>query len=192
MILRQKTSPFPKRGTMKNRIFQLAILFLLLTPVLTSAGSSRLPPSEGQGDQGTLDLHMTWNGINVTGAPVYLYTENGTYLDRCATTDARGHVQFTVPNTPHNFRVEYRGKEYWTGALFAIADQKLDVEVRLEELAESTNNPNSTRYDGEPSTMNPCRWPASGPTSASFHRPLSLRYNSPKCTTSSPTTSAPP
>ena len=138
---------------MKHRILQLVILCLLLTPVFAAAASSTVPPSDRQEDQGTLDLHVTWNGINVTGAPVY--TGTGTYLDRCTATDARGHVQFTVPITPHNFRVEYRGKEYWTGSTFAIADQKLEVEVPLEQLADiSANNPNSTRYDGEPPIIN--------------------------------------
>ncbi|MDD5205404.1 MAG: hypothetical protein PHS17_08280 [Desulfobacterales bacterium] len=74
---------------------------------------------------------MAWNGIPVAGAPVYHYNEIGTYLDRFAKTDARGHVQITVSTTPHNFKVEYRGKEYWTGNLYAIADQKLGVEVPL-------------------------------------------------------------
>jgi len=140
---------------MKHRILQLVIFSLLLTPVLASAASSTIRPSDRQENQGTLDLHVTWNGIDVVEAPVHLYTKKGIYLDKCSTTDARGHVQFTVPIAPHSFKVEYRGKEYWTGTFSAIADQKLEVQVPLEQLADiSTNNLNSTRYDGEPPIFN--------------------------------------
>ncbi len=140
---------------MKQRSLRLVMLFLLLSPVLASAASPTVSPSDRLEDQGTLDLHVTWNGIPVAVAPVYLYSETGTYLDRFMKTDAGGHVQFTVPTTPCNFKVKYRGKEYWTGNLFAIVLQKLEVEVPLEQLADiSTNNPNAARYDGEPPVFN--------------------------------------
>jgi len=140
---------------MKQRILRLVVLFLLLSPVLASAASPTVSSPDRLEGQGTLDLHVAWNGIPVAGAPVYLYSKTGIYLDRFAKTDARGHAQFTVPIKPHNFKVEYRGKEYWTGNLFAITDQTLGVEVVLEKLADmSTNNPTAARYDGEPPVYN--------------------------------------
>ncbi|PKN25394.1 MAG: hypothetical protein CVU64_20010 [Deltaproteobacteria bacterium HGW-Deltaproteobacteria-21] len=77
---------------MKQRILRLVILFLLFTPVLASAGSRTVSSPDRLEDQGTLDLQVAWNGIPVAGAPVYLYSETGIYLDRFAKTDARGHV----------------------------------------------------------------------------------------------------
>ena len=97
-----------------------------------------------------VDLHVTWNGAEVSGSPVYLFTETGTYLNRSVNTGSQGHAQFQVPVKPYKFRVDYGGRQYWTGVITPIAHQALSVEVPLEQLAMTpTNNPNPTRYDGE-------------------------------------------
>jgi RHS repeat-associated protein len=102
-------------------------------------------------DEGLVDLHVTWNGVEVNGAPVYLFTDTGTYLSRSVTTDPQGHAQFQVPVKAYKFRIDYNGQQYWTGVITPIAHQSLAVEVPLEQLAlMPTNNPNPTRYDGEP------------------------------------------
>jgi len=77
---------------MKQRILRLLILFLFFAPVLASAGSRTVSTPDRLEDPGTLDLHVTWNGMPASGAPVYLHNETGTYLDRFMKTDAGGHV----------------------------------------------------------------------------------------------------
>jgi RHS repeat-associated protein len=101
-------------------------------------------------DEGMVDLHVTWNGADVTGAPVYLFTDTGSYLNRTIATDAQGHARFTVPVNPFRFRIDYNGRQYWTPAITPIAHQPLSIEVPLEQLALApTNNPRPSRYDGE-------------------------------------------
>jgi RHS repeat-associated protein len=101
-------------------------------------------------DEGMVDLHVTWNGEEVSGAPVYLFTETGSYLNRNVSTDAQGHAQFTVPVKGYKFRIDYNGHQYWTSVITPIAHQPLSVEVPLEQLALiPTNDPKPSRYDGE-------------------------------------------
>ncbi|MDD4986456.1 MAG: RHS domain-containing protein, partial [Dehalococcoidales bacterium] len=101
-------------------------------------------------DEGMVDLHVTWNGEEVSGAPVYLFTETGSYLNRNVSTDAQGHGQFTAPVKPYKFRIDYSGHQYWTSVITPIAHQQLSVEVPLEQLAlMPTNDPKPSRYDGE-------------------------------------------
>jgi RHS repeat-associated protein len=101
-------------------------------------------------DEGMVDLRVTWNGEEVSGAPVYLFTETGSYLNRNVSTDAQGHGQFTVPVKPYKFRIDYNGHQYWTPVITPIEHQPLSVEVPLEQLAlMDTNDPKPSRYDGE-------------------------------------------
>ncbi|RJR34062.1 MAG: hypothetical protein C4576_27035 [Desulfobacteraceae bacterium] len=101
-------------------------------------------------DEGVVDLHVTWNGAEVSNAPVYLFTETGSYLNRLVNTDPYGHAQFTVPVKGYKFRIDYNGQQYWTSVITPIAHQSLEIEVPLEQLAlMPTNNPHPDRYDGE-------------------------------------------
>jgi len=101
-------------------------------------------------DEGMVDLHVTWNDEEVSGAPVYLFTETGSYLNRNVSTDAQGHGQFTAPVKGYKFRIDYNGHQYWTPVITPIGHQSLSVEVALEQLAlTDTNDPKPSRYDGE-------------------------------------------
>ena len=93
-------------------------------------------------DEGMVDLHVTWNGAEVSNAAVYLFTDTGSYLNKNITTDAQGHAKFTVPVKPYKFRIDYNGHQYWTAVITPIAHQQLAVEVPLEQLAlMPTNDP---------------------------------------------------
>lgn len=101
-------------------------------------------------DEGQVDLHVTWNGAEVSGVPVYLFTETGSYLNRTVPTDAQGHAKFQVPVKQYKFRVDYNGRQYWTGITTPILHQQLSLETPLEQLALiPTNDPKPKRYDGE-------------------------------------------
>ena len=63
---------------------------------------------------------------------------------------------FEVPAKAYKFRVDYGGKQYWSGVKNVIADGELDVEMALDQLAlMPTNNPKPARYDGEPPVWQP-------------------------------------
>jgi len=49
--------------------------------------------------------------------PVYLFTEAGSYLSRSATTDADGHVSFSLPERGYKVRADYLSFQYWSGTL---------------------------------------------------------------------------
>jgi RHS repeat-associated protein len=99
-------------------------------------------------DEGMVDLHVTWNGQEVNGAPVYLFTDTGAYLSKNVTTDAQGHARFTVPVKPYKFRIDYNGRQYWTSVITPIAHQQLEIAVPLEQLALTpTNDPLCKRVD---------------------------------------------
>jgi RHS repeat-associated protein len=99
-------------------------------------------------DEGMVDLHVTWNGQEVNGAPVYLFTDTGAYLSKNVTTDAQGHARFTVPVKPYKFRIDYNGRQYWTSVITPIAHQPLEIAVPLEQLALTpTNDPLCKRVD---------------------------------------------
>lgn len=99
-------------------------------------------------DDGMLDLAVTCNGVEISGAPVDLFTDTGTYLDVSRVTGSDGHAQFQVPVKAYRFRVEYNGTQYWTEVITPIAHQSLAVEVPLEKLAlMPTNDPLCERMD---------------------------------------------
>ncbi|RJR29152.1 MAG: hypothetical protein C4576_35575, partial [Desulfobacteraceae bacterium] len=99
-------------------------------------------------DEGVVDLHVTWNGAEVSNAPVYLFTETGSYLSRSVNTDGQGYAQFTVPVKGYKFRIDYNGQQYWTSVITPIAHQLLVIEAPLEQLAlMRTNDPVCMRQD---------------------------------------------
>jgi len=54
------------------------------------------------------------NGEDVFDAPVYLFTESGSYLGRYERTDYYGHAEFLIPSRSYKFRVDYKGTQYWS------------------------------------------------------------------------------
>ena len=60
--------------------------------------------SEIEIEDGLVDLHVTFNGVDVFDAPVYLFTDSGAYLGRSQRTDSSGQghdgilaLEFTGP-----------------------------------------------------------------------------------------------
>ena len=107
-------------------------------------------------DHGLIDLHVTFNGEDVFDAPIYLFTESGSYLGRYERTGYYGHVQFLIPSRSYKFRVDYEGTQYWSDVVNIIAHEETDVELPLEQLALNfTNDPNPVRFDGKPPVFRP-------------------------------------
>jgi RHS repeat-associated protein len=107
-------------------------------------------------NHGKVDLHVTWIGEDVMNAPAYLFTDTGSYLGKSLKTDGYGHAIFEIPAKPYKFRVDYSGKQYWRDVTSVIADEEMDVDLALDQLAlMPTNDPNPVRYDGEPPVWKP-------------------------------------
>lgn len=107
-------------------------------------------------EHGLADLHVTFNGEDVFDAPVYLFTESGSYLGRYERTDENGHAEFLIPAKSYKFRVDYDGIQYWSNVINVIAHEETDVELPLDLLALNlTNDPGPVRFDGNPPVFKP-------------------------------------
>jgi len=60
---------------------------------------------------GSVNIHVTYNGTDVMDAPVYLFTESGSYLSLMERTDNAGVVQFMIPECAYKFRVDHGGTQ---------------------------------------------------------------------------------
>jgi len=92
------------------------------------------------------------NGNDIQNAPVYLFTDSGSYLGKYQRTDAAGNVSFMLPDVKtYKFRVDYNGSKYWSGSVTPLPSGESDVDLLLDLLStQRTNDPNPTRFDGTP------------------------------------------
>jgi len=65
--------------------------------------------------------------------PVYLFTQNGTYLNKTLKTSAEGRVSFNLPDRGYKARVDYLGSQYWTAA-FSGGDVPLQIAEAVAEV----------------------------------------------------------
>jgi len=99
-------------------------------------------------------LHVTRSGTDVENAPVYLFTEQGSYLGLNEKTGVDGEAVFSIPARTFKFRVDYEGTQYWTEGFNILAHEETIKEVIIEQLAlDLTNNPRLDRFDGKPPTF---------------------------------------
>ena len=107
-------------------------------------------------DHGYANLHVTDTGTDVVDAPVYLFTETGSYLGRMQRTDAGGLTSFLVPAGAYKFRVDYDGTQYWSDVVNILDDEETVVDLALDLLAlDGTRNPHPVRFDGTPPKQEP-------------------------------------
>jgi len=51
----------------------------------------------------------------LSGLPVYLFTEAGSYQSQNKTTDGNGQVVFNLPEQSYKVRADYLGQQFWSG-----------------------------------------------------------------------------
>lgn len=68
-------------------------------------------------------VEVTGGGLPLEGISVYLFSGSGAYLDRNGGTDGEGRVVFRLPAGVYDFRADYQGSRFWSGARDLAADQ---------------------------------------------------------------------
>ncbi|MCP3888581.1 MAG: hypothetical protein GY702_06865 [Desulfobulbaceae bacterium] len=107
-------------------------------------------------DHGYANIHVTNTGTDVDGAPVYLFTQTGSYLGRVQSTDTGGLTSFLIPAGAYKFRVDYSGAQYWSDVVNILASEETAVDLALDLLAmDGTRNPHPVRFDGTPPRREP-------------------------------------
>ncbi|MFH2044003.1 MAG: RHS repeat-associated core domain-containing protein [Pseudomonadota bacterium] len=105
---------------------------------------------------GYASIHVTETGTDIYDAPVYLFTETGSYLGRVQRTDSSGMARFLIPAKVYKFRVDYNSTQYWSDVVNVLANEDTEVNLQLDLLAMNlTNDPNPVRFDGKPPEFKP-------------------------------------
>lgn len=105
---------------------------------------------------GYANLHVTDTVSDVVDAPVYLFTEAGSYLGRMQRTDTGGLTSFLLPAGAYKFRVDHHGTQYWSDVVNILDDEETAVDLALDMLAmDGTRNPHPKRFDGAPPKQEP-------------------------------------
>jgi RHS repeat-associated protein len=100
-------------------------------------------------EHGFVDIHATFNGQDVNDAPVYLFSDRGSYLGKFDRTDTMGRATFLIPEGSYKFRVDYNNSRYWSDVINVIPHEENGIDLALEQLALNlTNDPNPDRIEG--------------------------------------------
>ena len=82
--------------------------------------------------RGMAAVHAGRSGADVSGAAVYLFSENDSYLGWKETTDASGRAGFVLPDRAFKFRVDDNGEQYWSDVVQIQAGEVNAVDVNLD------------------------------------------------------------
>jgi hypothetical protein len=103
---------------------------------------------------GYADVHITETGSDIYDAPVYLFTEAGSYLGRMQRTDSAGMARFLIPAASYKFRVDYNGTQYWSDVINVLPYEETAVDLVLDLPAmDLTNDCWPVRYLPIPAMM---------------------------------------
>jgi len=69
----------------------------------------------------------------LSGVPVYLYTQSGSYMNRNLTTDSNGQVIFNLPDKAYKIRADYLNGQFWSGE-FIQTDTTVDIAMADAEI----------------------------------------------------------
>jgi hypothetical protein len=69
------------------------------------------------------EIAVIWNDMPLSGVQVYVFLEDGTYLNIHGPTDGEGKITFRLPAATYKFRADYQGSQYWSGEQILLSDQ---------------------------------------------------------------------
>jgi len=82
--------------------------------------------------RGLADIHVHRLGTDVSGARVYLFNENSSYLGWYENTDKSVKAEFILPVGSYKFRVDENGQQSWTDVINIQAGVISNIEVDLD------------------------------------------------------------
>ncbi|MBN1602292.1 MAG: chitobiase/beta-hexosaminidase C-terminal domain-containing protein [Chitinispirillaceae bacterium] len=77
------------------------------------------------------EITVSGSGLPMEGLNVYVYSAEGSYLNVNGTTDSNGQIQFRLPAETYNFRSDYQGSQFWSGAQTLDPDQVNPVDIAV-------------------------------------------------------------
>ena len=82
---------------------------------------------------GLIKIHVHRSGVAATGARVYLFDEDGSYLGWNEITGISGSAEFMLPDHAFKFRLDENGEQHWTPVIQVHAGEESPVEVDLDQ-----------------------------------------------------------
>ncbi len=82
-----------------------------------------------------VSINSVFQGVAapLSGVPVYLFTQAGSYMSQTQTTDSNGQVVFNLPNKAYKVRADYRNQQFWSGE-FIQTDTAVDIAMADAEI----------------------------------------------------------
>jgi len=84
-------------------------------------------------NRGLMEIHALRSGVDVAGARVYLFHEDGSYLGWNETTNPSGKAVFMLPDHAFKFRIDENGEQHWTPLIQVHAGEESVVEVDMDQ-----------------------------------------------------------
>ena len=84
-------------------------------------------------NRGLMEIHARRSGVDVAGARVYLFHEDGSYLGWNETTNPSGNAEFMLPDHAFKFRIDENGEQHWTPLIQVHAGEESVVEVDMDQ-----------------------------------------------------------
>ena len=78
---------------------------------------------------GDAEVTVTGSGLPLPGVNVYVFSAAGAYVGVSGTTNGSGKAFFTLPGGTYDFRADYQGGQYWSGASGIVAGQVNSVTI---------------------------------------------------------------
>lgn len=77
-----------------------------------------------------VQIHVTDQGADLSGATVYLFNESSSYQSRYQVTDEQGMAEFSLPDGyTYKLRVDYDNQQFWTDNFVSADGLTLETEV---------------------------------------------------------------
>lgn len=75
------------------------------------------------------DIKVTGSSLPISGAPVYVFLQTGSYLGINGITDGNGQVSFRLAEGNYKFRADYQGNQYWSTESLLVPGQFNDIGI---------------------------------------------------------------
>ncbi|MGD9158479.1 MAG: chitobiase/beta-hexosaminidase C-terminal domain-containing protein, partial [Desulfobacteraceae bacterium] len=117
----------PTGRTFKFRADILGSQYWSDDSTIAGGGTNYVPVNAGGGIL-TISLEKE-AGIPLEGVKTYLFNTSGSYLNRTATADSYGTVQYDVPEGNYRIRADLLGNQFWSSDTYVYENMNLLFEI---------------------------------------------------------------